>query len=75
MGNPREEHRPLMAGLRIHRGSTVVGVDFPANYFGTLTGLATRHSDHRLVLVTNLHVMARDVLNPDAGGCYVSAGA
>ena len=74
MGSSTEEHRPLMAGLRIHRGSTVVGVDFPGNYFGTLTGLATRHSDRRPVLVTNLHIMARDVLNPDAGVAMYQPG-
>ena len=74
MGLPTREHRPLLAGLRIHRGSTVVGVDFPGNSFGTLTGLATRRSDGQRVLVTNLHVMASDMRNPDAGVAMYQPG-
>ncbi len=64
MGFSWEEHRPLMAGVRIYRGGTTVGTDFPGNSTGTLTGVATRHSDRRLVLVTNLRVMADDKFEP-----------
>ena len=47
-------HRPLYAGIRINTKSPN---DSTRNASGTLTGLATRRSDHKKVLVTNLHVM------------------
>ena len=56
MGNRTERHRPLLAGLKITSSDQ--------GGSGTLTGLATRYADGKRVLVTNLHVMARNVLNP-----------
>ena len=58
MTRTRDKHRPLVSGLlilsRIGATNTVhVGS-------GTLTGLATRDSNGKKVLVTNLHVMAGD---------------
>ena len=43
-------HRPLLGGVQVESA-----------VFGTLTGLATRRSDGKRVLVTNLHVMAGSV--------------
>ena len=48
MGNRTGFHRPLLSGIRIKS---------PGNGAGTLTGLATRNSDGKKVLVTNLHLM------------------
>ena len=56
MGNLTERHRPLLAGLKITSSDQ--------GGSGTLTGLATRRADGKRVLVTNLHVMDRDMLNP-----------
>ena len=52
MGVANTRHRPLMAGIGV---SDSVGTQ------GTLTGLATRRSDGKRVLVTCLHVMAGSV--------------
>ncbi len=52
-----QHHRPLLSGIRIQSGTEgkyAIGLDGA----GTLTGLATRNSDGRKMLVTNLHVMA-----------------
>ena len=52
-------HRPLMAGMRIKTKTPgPAGIGDTENRWGTLTGWATRNSDNRDVLVTNLHVMA-----------------
>ena len=55
MGDRNTYHRPVMAGIKIatkNRGSSQM------NDVGTLTGLATRLSDNKTVLVTNLHVVS-----------------
>ena len=52
MGAANTRHRPLTAGI---------GVSDSDGTQGTLTGLATRRSDGKKVLVTNLHVMAGSV--------------
>ena len=52
-----QHHRPLLSGIRIQSGTEgkyAIGLDGA----GTLTGLATRNSDGRKMLVTNLHVLA-----------------
>ena len=50
-------HRPLVSGIRIE---SVKEVDNSPQVIalGTLTGLATRNSDGKKMLVTNMHVMA-----------------
>ena len=58
MGKPHLEHRPLQSGIQI--ASTARGAEGAArqfHHFGTLTGVATRISDNKKVLVTNLHVV------------------
>ena len=50
-------HRPLASGIRIRSGKKK-GNGLETIEGGTLTGLATRNSDGKKVLVTNLHVMA-----------------
>ena len=57
MGNYAERHRPVMAGLRIKATRTIGGKPATARV-GTLTGLATRNSDGKQVLVTCMHTMA-----------------
>ena len=57
MGRPRFHHRPLVSGIRI-KSTRSGGGQHRYLETGTLTGLATRNSDGRKVLVTNLHVMA-----------------
>ena len=49
MGDTTSFHRPLVAGIGIRASDGTAG---------TLTGLATRNSDGKKVLVTNLHVVA-----------------
>ena len=44
-----DSHRPLVAGI---------GISASGGNYGTLTGLATRNSDGKKVLVTNLHVVS-----------------
>ena len=56
MGGTRDKHRPLLSGIQIKSGTGRHSVRSVGA--GTLTGLATRNSDGRKVLVTNLHVMA-----------------
>ena len=56
MGGTRDKHRPLLGGIQIKSGTGRHSVRSVGA--GTLTGLATRNSDGRKVLVTNLHVMA-----------------
>ena len=51
MGQPFAKHRPLLAGVRVNGG--------------TLTGAAIRHTDRKTVLVTCLHVMDENLVNPD----------
>lgn len=57
MGATNTFHRPLVSGIRIE---SVKEVDNSPQVIalGTLTGLATRNSDGKKALVTNLHVMA-----------------
>ena len=53
-----QHHRPLWSGLRIQSGTQgkyAIGREGA----GTLTGLATRKSDGKKMLVTNMHVMGR----------------
>ncbi len=55
MGDRNTYHRPVMAGIKITtktRGCPDKNLD------GTLTGVATRRSDNKPVLVTNLHVVS-----------------
>ncbi len=53
MGDSDLIHRPLMAGIEI---KTRTPGHRERNDSGTLTGLATRNTDGKRVLVTNLHV-------------------
>ncbi len=65
-------HRPLMAGMRIKTKTPgPAGIGDTENRWGTLTGWATRNSDNKDVLVTNLHVMAA---GPQATSGYNGAG-
>ena len=48
MGELHEHHSPLLAGIKVASSADINP--------GTLTGLATRNSDGKRVLVTNLHV-------------------
>ena len=52
-------HRPLVAGVQVMSAATVQG-QLTTVSGGTLTGLATRNSDGKRVLVTNLHSIAAD---------------
>ena len=49
MGLTLVSHRPLVAGI---------GISGSDGSYGTLTGLATRNSDDKKVLVTNLHTVS-----------------
>ena len=51
MGEIRSRHRPLLAGI---------GIKAANGSYGTLTGMATRNSDGKPVLVTNLHIINRE---------------
>ena len=65
MGITKTYHRPLVSGIAVLSGKTVENrIEIIGT--GTLTGLATRDSDDKKVLVTNLHVMA----GVDANGNY-----
>ena len=57
MAGLRDYHRPLMAGIKI---DSKYGKKHNVRHIegGTLTGLATRLSDFKSMLVTCLHVMA-----------------
>ena len=55
MGEINDRHRPLMAGIKIASSENR----------GTLTGLATRDSDGKRVLVTNLHIVKLSWLRPN----------
>ena len=57
MGLPKEYHRTLVSGIKIMSGRKGAP-QLPQIPTGTLTGLATRNSDGKKMLVTNLHVMA-----------------
>ena len=57
MGRAREKHRPLLSGIGVKSSAH--------DSHGTLTGLATRDTDGKRVLVTCRHVMAaHDAINP-----------
>ena len=58
MGDRNAYHRPVMAGIKIATKNTGSS---KKNSEGTLTGVATRLSDNKTVLVTNLHVMTGTV--------------
>ena len=63
MTRTRDNHRPLVSGLRIMSKTGTINTLHVGS--GTLTGLATRNSDGKKMLVTNLHVMAGDDDNGD----------
>ena len=56
MADAEEFHRPLLGGIQVTSAEMVAGSLVRKNS-GTLTGLATRNSDGKKFLVTNLHVM------------------
>ena len=67
MGATNTEHRPLLSGIRIESAKKVQS---QPQFIGpgTLTGLATRNSDGKKFLVTNLHVMTGSgKINPSGG--------
>ena len=53
MGNANLLHRPLVAGIRIASGRTRQTGTLESITQGTLTGLATRNSDNKKVLVAS----------------------
>ena len=59
MGDAKSFHRPLQGGTRVTSAIAEHG-RLVYQSGGTLTGLATRNSDQKKVLVTNLHVMTGD---------------
>ena len=67
MGESNTNHRTLVSGIQI-KGAVPVGLaNVPGVHgTGTLTGLATRNSDNKRVLVTNAHVL----VGLTAGGGY-----
>ena len=56
MGEPRDYHRPLVSGIQIESGTGSFSIRTVGA--GTLTGLATRNSDGKKMLVANLHAIA-----------------
>ena len=56
MTRTEDRHRPLLSGIKIISGTGQGPIQRISA--GTLTGVATRNSDGKKVLVTNLHVMA-----------------
>ena len=56
MSGTRDYHRPLVSGIHMQSGTGSFSIRTVGA--GTLTGLATRNSDVKKMLVTNLHVMA-----------------
>ena len=56
MSGTRDYHRPLVSGIQVKSGTGSSSIRTVGA--GTLTGLATRNSDGKKMLVTNLHVMA-----------------
>ena len=56
MPSQHEKHRPVIGGIMISVAFTRLGNSLLQQGKGTLTGLATRDSDGKKVLVTNLHV-------------------
>ena len=74
MTRTRDEHRPLVSGIHVKSGIYEIRRGVHAVWSvgaGTLTGLATRNSDGKKVLVTNLHVMAG---RSDSGGYQNPSG-
>ena len=57
MGSSKTKHRPVQAAIRISGGRTLDDGTIQELNWGTLTGVATRNSDKKRMLVTNLHVM------------------
>ena len=53
MADRKSLHETMVAGIRVNHG--------------TLTGAATRHLDGKKVLVTNLHIVSLNRLNPKKG--------
>ena len=58
MPNSNKDHRPLRSGLWIRGAKPNDSGGLDVIDRGTLTGLATRKSDNKKVLVTNRHGMA-----------------
>ena len=68
MGGTYTYHRPLVSGIGIMSARRVNNQLQPIT-IGTLTGLATRNSDGKKMLVTNAHVMTGDIrANPSGNG-------
>ena len=57
MGTTDTHHSTLVSGLLVLSGRKVGNQIQPISS-GTLTGVATRNSDNKPVLVTNLHVVS-----------------
>ncbi len=57
MTNTNKNHRPLVGGLWIRTGKPNDSGELDVLENGTLTGLATRKSNGKKVLVTCKHVM------------------
>ncbi len=66
MGVTRAYHRPLVSGIMVISAKKV-GKMIQNIGGGTLTGLATRNSDGKKMLVTNLHVMTSSVQTNPSG--------
>ncbi len=68
MGGPYTYHRPLVSGIGIVSARRVNN-QLQTITIGTLTGLATRNSDGKKMLVTNSHVMTGAIqTNPSGNG-------
>ena len=61
MGATNTRHRPLVGGILVTSAVTV-GDQLRVQGGGTLTGLATRNSDNKKVLASNLQVARRSKL-------------
>ena len=68
MGATSAYHRPLVSGIRVVNVKRDEDERILSSGAGTLTGLATRDSDGKKVLVTNLHVITGSIQrNPSSG--------
>ena len=68
MGATSAYHRPLVSGIRVVNVKRDENEGILSSGVGTLTGLATRNSDGRKVLVTNLHVITGRIQRNPSGG-------
>ncbi len=66
MGRTTEYHRPLVSGIGVVSARRVNN-QLQTITIGTLTGLATRNSDGKKMLVTNSHVMTGDIQTNPSG--------